>query len=693
MSSMPVETIEQAAKRLARQALKRDVEITDVYSYRLADGKVWCWRWRARLADGGKEFRPMYFDGAKFVGKEPVAPSTGKPLYRLPELLAAHPSQPVWIVEGEKDVESLVYLGLVATTSGSSGSADGADWAPLSGRHCVIWPDNDEAGRKYAQAVTAKLRALGCAVELVDIATFGLPEKADCSDWLRSQATQSATAVLALPRITAMGDSPCTSQPPMPLPPALPPVPPFDPAWLPKSLRAWCEDAADGLQVPLDFTAIPAMVGLGGIIGRHVGIRMKRHETWTEFPLLWGYVVGRPSSGKSPALMPTRRFLEKIAADERKAHQEAMREYKARKMVNEAKKKSVSKAKTETDAMKIALDVVSSDEEKPAERRLLVNDATVEKLGEIQNDNPRGVIQFRDELAGWLASCDREGHESDRAFYLECWNGSGSFTVDRIGRGTVHIEACAMSILGGMQPGKLAEYVRGALRGGFSDDGLVQRFQLAVYPDLPDSWRYVDRPLHGDSERRAWETFKRLRDLNPDSIGAEFDDAGLPFLRFDNEAQVLLIAWQTRLMNRLREGKEPAWMESHLSKYRSLVGRLALVLHLADNEHGGPVPASTLTIALKWCEYLEAHARRIYAPALDNGVSAAHLILKHRGELGDGFTARDLSRHQWSGLANLDAVKEGLDVLVDYGHLDAATTPPGNAGGRPSTIYTWRTAL
>lgn len=131
----------------------------------------------------------------------------------------------------------------------------------------------------------------------------------------------------------------------------------------------------------------------------------------------------------------------------------------------------------------------------------MVNDATIEKLGELLNANPRGLIQYRDELAGWLASMDREGREGDRAFWLECWNGKGGFTVDRIGRGTVRIEACAVSLLGGVQPGKLADYLRAAMRGGAGNDGLMQRLQMAVYPDTLASWRYVDKPINPDAER------------------------------------------------------------------------------------------------------------------------------------------------------------------------------------------------
>lgn len=482
---------------------------------------------------------------------------------------------------------------------------------------------------------------------------------------------------------------------PLPLPDPLPSVPTFDPALLPVSIRAWCEDAADALQVPLDFTAIPAVVALAGTIGRRVGISMKRHAQWIERPMLWGCVVGRPSSGKSPALSPARRMLERLAGEERKGYETARHDFDARAMVAEASKANAKKAiqaalkKGDKQAADAAADAALFADEAPTEPRILVNDATVEKLGELLNANPRGLLQYRDELAGWLANLDREGREGDRAFWLECWNGTGTFTVDRIGRGTIPIEACAMCILGGMQPGKLAEYVRGAVRGGFADDGLIQRFQLAVYPDLPNGWAYTDRAPNPQAEAQAWATFQRLRALDPDAIGAERDQwADVPFLRFDDEAQDLLIEWMTAHMLRLRAGEETPWMEAHLAKYPGLVGRLALVLHLADDKQG-PVTADTLAVALNWCGYLEGHARRMYAPATDNGLTGAHLILKRRADLAEPFTARDLYRRGWGGLADAEAVEAALDVLIEHRHLRAVEGESSAAGGRPSIAYTW----
>jgi len=107
-------------------------------------------------------------------------------------------------------------------------------------------------------------------------------------------------------------------------------------------------------------------------------------------------------------------------------------------------------------------------------RRFIVNDSTVEKLGELLNQNRNGLLLFRDELTGWLQTLDRENRENDRAFYLESWNGDSSYIYDRIGRGTLIIDSNCVSILGGIQPGPLGEFLWSALKGGVGADGLMR---------------------------------------------------------------------------------------------------------------------------------------------------------------------------------------------------------------------------
>jgi len=144
------------------------------------------------------------------------------------------------------------------------------------------------------------------------------------------------------------------------------------------------------------------------------------------------------------------------------------------------------------------------------EKRYYTQDATIEKLGELLQENPTGLLVLRDELAGWLRTMDKQGREGDREFYLESWNGNGSYTFDRIGRGTIHIPAVTLSIFGGIQPGKLKAYIDGAIDGAAGADGLLQRIQLLVWPDELPEWKRSDRYPDGKAKDRAYQIFQNL---------------------------------------------------------------------------------------------------------------------------------------------------------------------------------------
>ena len=80
----------------------------------------------------------------------------------------------------------------------------------------------------------------------------------------------------------------------------------------------------------------------------------------------------------------------------------------------------------------------------------------------------------------FLHTMDRRGHENDRAFYCEAWNGTGAYTYDRIGRGTLHIRAACLSVLGGIQPGPLERYLRA---NGASIPRTTLRYAIERFPE------------------------------------------------------------------------------------------------------------------------------------------------------------------------------------------------------------------
>jgi putative DNA primase/helicase len=302
------------------------------------------------------------------------------------------------------------------------------------------------------------------------------------------------------------------------------------------------------------------------------------------------------------------------------------------------------------------------------------------------SENANGLLIFRDELAGFLNSLDKLGHETDRAFYLESWNGSGRFVYDRIGRGTVDIEAACVSLLGGIQPGPLQGYLSGALSGQHGDDGLMQRFQLAVWPSVKANWQNVDRLPDAKSRENAFARLVELSQLLPEAYGAEMDNhSPFPFLRFDAEAQELFTQWRTELEHKLRSSQEHPAIVAHLAKYRSLIPSLALLCHLVDG-HIGPVRVGALERACAWGDFLEAHALKIYGYTIRQDYDAASRLLKRikKGDLSNPFTTRDVYRNGWTGLTTVETAQRAIDALEDLGYVQSAIqqTP-----GRQKTIY------
>jgi hypothetical protein len=475
---------------------------------------------------------------------------------------------------------------------------------------------------------------------------------------------------------------------PVPLPEGLPPVDTLDPAMLPEPLRAWIVDVSERMQIPPDFAAAGAVVVAGSLIGRKVGIHPKRHDDWVVVPNLWGAVVGRPSLLKSPALVEVMKPLARLIAEAYEDYREAKVAYETDVMVAEATKAALKdelkgaakEAAKSGDRSK--LDEIarrSQDTEVPEEpilRRYKTEDATVEKISEILLENPQGILVHRDELSGWLRTLDKQGREGDRSFYLEAWNGTGSFDVDRIGRGSLHIPALCLSVLGGIQPDPLSTYVYQATQGEKGDDGLLQRFQLLVWPDPPASWRNVDRWPDTEAKNRAYEVLKRLDDLDPQAYSVtDEDEEGIPSVRFTEEAQEIFDRWRDELEGRLRTAELPPALESHLAKYRSLMPSLALLFHFIEfvdgPGEGGAVELRPALQAAAWCEYLETHAARLYSSAENPAMEAARALLERirKGDVRDGDSTRSVYRRHWAKLSEPEEVSSACTVLEEFGWL------------------------
>lgn len=296
------------------------------------------------------------------------------------------------------------------------------------------------------------------------------------------------------------------------LPASLLPVATFDLELVPTQLRAWVADLCERMQCPGDYIGVSVMAAAGSLIGRKVLVRPHLEDDWAVVANQWALGIGRPGVMKSPAMDEALRPLKQLSALAEQQFKADQARYTvdaaAAKVRRDENLRSAAKIiRTDRNA-DISYLLEETPDGEPSLRRYIANDTTVESLGALLQQNPNGLLVFRDELVSLLDSLDQEDHVSQRGFFLTSWAGNSPYTFDRIGRGLhLSIDAVCLSILGTSQPGRISQYLARAIRGGRGDDGLIQRFGLLVWPDISGKWQHVDRRPQRDAREAAHSVF------------------------------------------------------------------------------------------------------------------------------------------------------------------------------------------
>ena len=575
----------------------------------------------------GKEIRPV----AKFPdGWRHAAMPEPRPLFNLPALLADRDSV-VYVVEGEKCVDALTALGLLATTSaGGSQAARLTDWSPLAGRRVVALPDNDDAGRKYVEPVGDILEDLSATARVA--ALDGLPVGGDVADLYERCADDAARKSLrelleslapqpAKPRTLPLGNRPSSLD-----------YRPFPVGTLPDAAAALATEGADAILCDPVYLALPILTFLGAAIGNSRRLRLKR--TYETSPVLWTGIVGLSGTAKTPAI--------RTAMASAYAHEESLH--------------------------RLA---------KPG--RFLVGDTTTESLAPLMASNPRGIFCVREELAGWFGSIDRYAQtrsacSADQAFLLSAYNGMPHIVDRRTGdQRHLHIPRASLWVTGGIQPGLLAEAMGTTQR----ESGLMARLLMACPPSPPQ--KYTDADVTEATQDRFDAALQGLFALEgQDVVTLEPDAKELWRVFHDRTAEEA---------QRLSDDLCAAW-----SKFRDTALRIALIFHLAESKDG-PVSRQVMERALELTEWFKHEARRVHAVVGDTSQRRSDRkeedVLLAWMSSRDWVTQREIERgiRCFRGAGQASAV---LRRLVKSGRLDEEYRRSGPAGG-PST-YVFRIA-
>jgi hypothetical protein len=421
------------------------------------------------------------------------------------------------------------------------------------------------------------------------------------------------------------------------------PVEQFDFTLLPSSLHKWGKDIQHRLQCPADYVGVAIMISLAAAVGNRVMIQPKANDhSWKVVPNLWGLLIGSPSSMKSPAMDSALRHISKMEG--------VLRE----------------------------IEIITS-EGSSFPKRIMVRDTTIEQLQVIQSKNPTGILYVQDEISALFRKFEQPSN-NDRPYLLEAFNGNSSYSVDRVSRSSVFIEKNTLSLIGTIQPDVLKDIF---MSKGSSNDGFMQRLQLAVWPD-PVKQEYIDEPPNEDADSIAWNTFTGLYDLEG------------KVLCFCPKAQEVFTNWykdSIRIIDELNKDDAQHNLVNHITKYRKMLPAVALLIELAEDPDAKEVVEESIVKAIRWANYLITHAKRIYG-IQDKDTLIAQSIIEKRGKLvKQSFSPSEIVQKNWSGLNNTEDVKRGISVLVKNNYLIKLITSTSKSGGRPSDRYRWNSQL
>ncbi len=439
---------------------------------------------------------------------------------------------------------------------------------------------------------------------------------------------------------------------------------------------------ASNANAPVDYVAMAFLAGTSSCIAGTRGIWLGK--SWRLPANLFVALVGDPSMLKTPAAKAAIKRLDEIGdALREKYRKEWLRfertceEYEiAKAAAASSKRKLLREGKADE-----AEGVVMPDKPVvPPKERIVIGDVTIEALRNVMECNPKGVLLFRDELAGLIGAFGRysaDGGQGDRGFWLEAFDG-GRYRVARAGEADgryLDIPWLNFGVIGGIQPDRLRELL---LSG--SDDGFSSRF-LYLWPERRERICLTE-PENVEAAKLLGEIYDWLRDLPVQWL--ESGGVKRVYVAASREAR----AGMERLANdeltpmiRAADGMFASW----LGKGRGYAGKLALLLAFTDaavpRDDGSP-RAEPIEIGVEHfhrarrllLHYLIPMARRAFGEAAVPRETAdmrkvGRWLLDRARNGTKQVTLREMQRQRVLGSRRAPAYAEAAELLCDAGWL------------------------
>jgi hypothetical protein len=423
---------------------------------------------------------------------------------------------------------------------------------------------------------------------------------------------------------------------------------------IPEPAHSFIIEAAAALGVPVEMVAVPLLGYAGCAMGRAWTIKIK--AGFEQRAIFYVALVAPPGSVKTPSLDAARSGLDELQKKAFKRFSEQLERW--------------------TTNVEAAKDAKLPEPERPVLEHLLTTNATMEAVSVMAMSSP-GFVLHRDEILGWVKSCDayRGGKGGDRQEWLSSWSG-GQIKVDRKKSDPIYVENPHIGVVGSIQPDMLAELADEASR----RDGFVERI-LWCMPDVqPSGW--TEDEISSTTLAKVESLFAKLRYEH----GEDWGNLRTPItVSLSQEAKVEWRSWYDE--NIAGIAKTEGISAGIAAKLPLQLARLCLVLHALAHPDNPPLVVSgeTMQNAIDLVEYFRGQALRALpsfqtSPVRGQAAGVKSRIRRILDRAAGEWVTRTEINNKLKGAVDTEEITEALNQLSSSEEAEMRTVP---TGGRP----------
>lgn len=464
------------------------------------------------------------------------------------------------------------------------------------------------------------------------------------------------------------------------------PFRPFPVDVLPRVCSDFVRQAARSIDCDESMIALPLLGSAAAAIGNSCRIELKRD--YSEPSVIWAGIVCESGTRKSSALESPLKPVRKREGHEIQKFKDALADYNAamqnHKVAAQAWQKKGHKQG----------EPAPEEPEKPICRRFTVSDITTEALAVRLEQNPRGLLLVRDELAGFFTGLNqyKGGKGADEAAFL-AMHGARTLVVDRknLDKPSIYVPLANLSVVGAIQPGIL----RRVLTRDRMESGMAARFLFAYPPSRAVKW--TEKSVDGVVEDRLATMFDFLLSLQmkPDEESNELTPRLLPLTVDAKRLWVEFHDDHASEQAELHGDLTAAW-----AKLTGYAARLSLVCQLAEWASGNDwqppteVGVEAVQAGIALARWFSEETKRIYS-VLDETDEQREVreLAEYLRQRGGTISARDLARGPRRYRHDVDRADAELQRLVTGGLGIWVDQPSTEQGGRPTRVFCLKNLL